>query len=187
MSTDQVESHFDYASELTLWKKRIEEGNAAYSDRRYSKAEIRFSEALKQAESWPKDSPIEQRQELDSCLSKSLNNLAALYHSQGKHALAEDLYLQSLEIKKRLLGEENAEVALNLQNLAACYCAKRKYAEAEELFKRSLEIREKIVGPNHPDLITTLKNYAILLRRLDREEDAKVLETRSARLEEFKT
>jgi tetratricopeptide (TPR) repeat protein len=185
MST--LESTFDYAAEMALWKKRVEEGNAAYLDRRYSKAEIRFSEALKQAESWPKDVPAEHEQELQSCLSKSLNNLAALYHSQGKYALAEKMYLQSLEIKKHILGEEHAEVALNLQNLAACYCARHKYAEAEELFKRSLAIREKIIGTDHPDLITTLKNYAVLLRKLDRPQEAEVLESRVARLEEFRS
>src|SRR5271163_3084219 len=187
MSTDRVERQFDYAGEMALWKKRVDEGNAAYEDRRYSKAEIRFSEALKQAESWPKGVPVEQERELESCLSKSLNNLAALYHSQGKHALAEKMYMQSLDIKKRLLGEEHPEVALNLQNLAACYCAKRKYAEAEVLFKRSLEIREKIIGTDHPDLITTLKNYAVLLRKLEREKEAEALEIRAARLEEFKS
>jgi tetratricopeptide (TPR) repeat protein len=187
MSTDPVQSQFDFVGELALWKKRVEEGNAAYQDRRYSKAEIRFSEALKQAESWPKGMPPEREKEMESCLSKSLNNLAALYHSQGKHTLAEKMYLQALEIKKRLYGEENVEVALNLQNLAACYCAKHKYAEAEELFKRSLAIREKILGLDHPELITTLKNYAVLLRKLNREQEAEALELRAVRLEEFKS
>jgi tetratricopeptide (TPR) repeat protein len=169
---EQVEDQFDFAGELSLWKKRIEEGNTAYLDRRFSKAEIRFSEALKQAE---------------SCLSKSQNNLAALYHSQGKYLLAEQLYLQSLQIKKRILGEENTEVALNLQNLAACYSARGRYEEAEDLFKRSIKMRESLLGENHPDLITTLENYALLLRKLNREQEAEEMEARAARLTEFKT
>jgi len=187
LNKDQLDNGFDFAKELVLWKKRVEEGNAAYVDRRYSKAEIRFCEALKQAESWPSKATVEQRVELDSCLSKSQNNLAALYHSQGKYAFAEELYLKSLEIKKRLTGEESAEVALNLQNIAACYCSKRKYAEAEELFKRALQIRTNILGQDHPDLTTTLKNYAILLRKLERPVEAEQLEARCAALAESKS
>jgi tetratricopeptide (TPR) repeat protein len=174
------------SSELKLWKSRLEEGNAAYSDRRYSKAEIRFCEALKQAESWPRDLMGDEQRDVDSSLSKSLNNLAALYHSQGKYTLAEELYLRSLEIKKSLLGEEDIEVALNLQNLGACYCARHKYIEAEELFKRSLAIREKILGAEHPELLTTLRNYSVLLRKLKREEEAQVLEKRVLQVEQGK-
>jgi tetratricopeptide (TPR) repeat protein len=187
VTSECVQGQFDFAGEMSLWKKRIAEGNAAYFDRRYSKAEIRFSEALKQAESWPKDLPIDQKHELESCLSKSQNNLAALYHSQGKYLLAEQLYLQSLEIKKRILGDENTEVALNLQNLAACYCARGRYEEAEQLFKQSIKIRENLLGENHPDLLTTLENYALLLRKLKREQEAQEVEARAALLMEFKS
>jgi pentatricopeptide repeat protein len=187
VTTEQAQAQFDFACEMSLWKKRIEEGNAAYLDRRYSKAEIRFSEALKQAESWPKDPPPEQKHELESCLSKSQNNLAALYHSQGKYLLAEKLYLQSLEIKRRIFGEENTEVALNLQNLAACYCARGRYEEAEQLFNQSLKMRESLLGENHPDLVTTLENYALLLRKLNREQEAEKIEARASRLADFKS
>jgi len=181
-----IRQPFDLSSELALWKARLEEGNAAYCDRRYSKAEISFSEALKQAESWPKNLPGDAQRELDSSLSKSLNNLAALYHSQGKYTVAEELYLRSLEIKKRLLGEDDIEVALNLQNLGACYCAKRKYVEAEDLFKRALGIREKILGADHPDLITPLQNYSVLLRKLQREDEARSIAARIKNIEQRK-
>ena len=51
-----------------------------------------------------------------------------------------------------------------------------KYAEAESLYQRALDIFEGAFGPNHPHTIRVSKNYAVLLRRMDREDDAARLE-----------
>ena len=48
-----------------------------------------------------------------------LNNLAALYDSQGKYAEAEPLHKRSLAIREKVLGKEHPDVALSLNNLAA--------------------------------------------------------------------
>jgi hypothetical protein len=51
----------------------------------------------------------------------SLNGLALLYHFQGKYNDAEPLYLQSLDILKRQLGNDYPDVATSLNNLALLY------------------------------------------------------------------
>ena len=51
-------------------------------------------------------------------MAQSLNNLAALYRDQGKHADAELLYQQSLAIWKIALGPEHPSLAASLKGLA---------------------------------------------------------------------
>lgn len=172
----------DYESSFERWKSLIEQGNQAYSQRRYAAAEASFGEALKEAESWPTQGAGTMQEELDSRLTKSLNNLAALYHSQGKYRMAEDLYQKALEIKRRLYPEENEEVALALQNLAILYSAKRDYPQAEAFFLQALQIREKVLPPNHADLARTLQSYALLLNKLERKDEAQVLEMRATKI-----
>src|SRR5262249_47351260 len=110
------------------------------------------------------------------------NNMAALYHSQGKDKMAEDLYLKALDIKRRLFPEENDEIAVALQNLAILYSAKRDYTQAEAYFIRTLQILEKMHGPDHPDLANGLQKYAIVLDKLGRPEDSKKLESRAMKI-----
>jgi len=51
-------------------------------------------------------------------------------------------------------------------------------AEAEPLYRRVLAILEKALGPEHRKVTTCLENYAMLLREMDRPEDAEPLESR---------
>jgi hypothetical protein len=70
-------------------------------------------------------------------------------------------------------------VANSLNNLAGFYYNQRQYAKAEPLFKRALAILEKALGPEHRKVTTCLENYAVLLREMDRPEDAEPLESRA--------
>lgn len=154
---------------VASWQELVDSGNTAYKKRRIAQAEIYFLDALKVAESFGEDDPR---------LSLTLNNMAAIYHSQGKYAMAEPLYQRSLEIKKRVLGEDHLEVATCLYNLAVLHSAKHRYAEAEPLFQQALAIKEA----NRADLTSTLMSYAELLRRTERLAEAQQLESRLAGL-----
>ena len=50
-------------------------------------------------------------------MATSLNNLAGLYHAQGKYAAAEPLYNRSLAIREKVLGPQHPDVATSLNNL----------------------------------------------------------------------
>ena len=54
-------------------------------------------------------------------MATSLNNLAVLYHAQGKYAEAEPLYRRALGIREKALGPEHPDVATSLNNLAELY------------------------------------------------------------------
>jgi tetratricopeptide (TPR) repeat protein len=171
-----------YQESFERWKALIEEGNQAYTERRYAAAEVAFGAALKEAESWPSQGAGAMQEQLDSRLTKSLNNLAALCHSQGKYRMAEDLYVKALEIKRRIYREEHDEIALALQNLAILYSAKKDFNQAEAFFMQALRIREKVLPPNHADLARTLQNYALMLDKVGRKEEAQVLELRATKI-----
>ncbi len=51
-------------------------------------------------------------------VAQSLNNLALLYHVQGKYAEAEPLYQRALRIDEKALGPEHPNVAQSLEYAA---------------------------------------------------------------------
>lgn len=180
---DKTEEIFDFDGELTCWRQKVEVANRAYEGKRYSQAEILYADCLNQAEQWPKGLHHSDGRELSSALSKSLNNLGAVYHVQGKYTMAEEIYERSLQLKQELFGENSVDYALCLQNLAACYSAKGRYEEAEHMFSRSLKIREGILGENSPELVTTLKNFALLLKKLGKLLESMAMEVRASKIE----
>ena len=53
----------------------------------------------------------------------------------GRHAEAEPLYKQAMEILRKALGEGHPHYAISLNNLAELYDAMGRHADAEELRK----------------------------------------------------
>ena len=100
----------------------------------------------------------------------SLNNLAALYDSQGKYEEAEPLYIQALELYKQLLGVNHPDYARSLNNLAVFYLERGKYEEAEPLLIKALEICERVLGANHPDTILYRKNLEYLRQKQQQDD-----------------
>ena len=83
------------------------------------------------------------RKEVESRLATSLNNLAELYHGQGRYAQAEPLLKRSLAISEKALGPDHPDVATSLENYAAQLRKMHRDAEAEKLEARAREIRAK--------------------------------------------
>ena len=77
----------------------------------------------------------------------SLNNLAALYQSQGKYAEAEPLYQRALAIREQQLGPSHPDTATSLNNLAVLYTsAGQVCAKPSHCIMRALAIREQQFG-----------------------------------------
>ena len=98
-------------------------------------------------------------------VATSLNNLAALYRSQGRYAEAEPLYQQSLLLRQELLGDRHPSVATSLNNLALLYNSQGRYAEAEPLYQQALQILMSTLGENHPHT-QIVKNALMTLKLL---------------------
>lgn len=179
---------------LAVYEENNLAGHKAFEARRYAQAEVRFLDALKAAEALVEESRAKEVKAGELAeddvrrvdlvrLAHTLNNLAALYHLQGKFGFAEETYERCLDLKLDLYGEEHIETSINLHNLAVLHCAKKRWEKAELLYKRAIEIREKLLGKDDKQLVPILKNYAIMLRKLVREDEAQALEARALAIE----
>lgn len=109
-----------------------------------------------------------------------LNQMATyLQNAKADYSQAEPLYLNSLAIYEKTLGEEHPLVATSLNNLAELYRIQGKYTEAEPLYLRSLAIREKALGKDHPDVAISLNNLAVLYDSQGKPDKAEPLYQRS--------
>jgi tetratricopeptide (TPR) repeat protein len=108
-------------------------------------------------------------------LNKRLNNLAALYHSQGRYPEVEPLYKQALEMGKRLFNGDHPSVANSLNNLAAIYESQGRYPEAEPLYKQALEMSQRLFNGDHTDVASSLNDLAALYESQGRYAEAEPL------------
>src|SRR3989338_11022607 len=78
-----------------LWKGYLDSGKKAFEEGDYAKAQQQFVAALREAENFGPG---------DSRLASTLNNLAVLYHTQGKFSEAEPLYRRGAGVLGGALG-----------------------------------------------------------------------------------
>ncbi len=155
------------------WERYMRAGIVADQQGNYAEAEKHYEAGLRIAEGFGPQDPR---------LAINLDNLAQLYHHQGRYAEAEPLYKRSLGIVEKTFWPAHPEVATILNNMAGLYRAQGHYADAEPLYNRSLGIWEKTLGPEHPNVATSLDNFADLLRKTGRDAEAAMMETRAKKM-----
>src|SRR5260221_10565060 len=94
---------------------------------------------------------VKQWSSLDEIYILHLSNLAWLYALMGSYEKAEPLFQDALEIRKKVLGEDNPTYATSLNNLALLYQSMGQYQRAEPLFQHALEIMKSVVDDQHDD------------------------------------
>jgi serine/threonine protein kinase len=94
--------------------------------------------------------------------AKSMNNLAALYWSQGQLAKAEPLLVQSLEVSRRVLGEQHPDTLFAMCNLAEVYLGQGQLAKAEPLLVKGLEDCRRVLSEEHHTTLMFMHNLAVL-------------------------
>ncbi|HEY9878378.1 MAG TPA: tetratricopeptide repeat protein [Leptolyngbyaceae cyanobacterium] len=104
----------------------------------------------------------------------SLNNLALLYHQQGRTQEAETLYSKALEQIRLLFGKADPTLSTGLNNLASLYRTQGRLVEAEGLYRHSLETAQQW-GELPATLITSFNNLAELYRSQGRNDEAEPL------------
>jgi hypothetical protein len=73
-------------------------------------------------------------------------NLAFTYSNQGQWKEAEGLFIQVMESRKRLLGEEHPDTLTSMANLASTYRNQEQWKEAEKLDVQVMKIRNTLPG-----------------------------------------
>ncbi|HEV2583710.1 MAG TPA: tetratricopeptide repeat protein [Ktedonobacteraceae bacterium] len=75
-------------------------------------------------------------------------NLATTYREQGKYEVGKQWYLRTIALWRRILGEEDTDVAFALRALAKLYALEGS-EQAEATYLQALAIYEKARGPEH--------------------------------------
>lgn len=151
------------------WQRSMAAAQTVLQQGRYAEAKRMFLALLKKAEEnfGPEDPKV----------ASAIRNLAAVYHLQGRYALAEPLLYRSLAIMEKT-DPENIETSAVLEQLAGVCQAQGRYAATELILQRSLAIRERALGPDHPHVENVLKHMAVLYEKIGKKDEAKRLEER---------
>ncbi len=109
-------------------------------------------------------------------VSDMLTRIADLYCRLRMYGKMEPILIDALHIRELTCGSEHPAIATELKNLARLYIAQERYVLAEPLLKRALALRESAFGRNHMRVADIEEQYAVLLRKMNRDQQAAVLE-----------
>jgi tetratricopeptide (TPR) repeat protein len=93
-------------------------------------------------------------------------DLSAIYNSQALYSKSESLFLQALEIKKKVLGVEHPEIAASLVDLAAIYYSQKRYQEVKNLYEQAIKIYKRSLEDKHPHILAVQNKLANLKKKL---------------------
>jgi tetratricopeptide (TPR) repeat protein len=79
----------------------------------------------------------------------------ALY-SDGRYNEAEELFVQVMETRKRVLGDEHPDTLTSMHNLAHTLQSQARYDKALVLIERCFQLRRQLLGEQHPDTQSSL-------------------------------
>ncbi|KAF2245690.1 kinesin light chain [Trematosphaeria pertusa] len=96
--------------------------------------------------------------------------------SDGRYNEAEELFVQVMETRKRVLGDEHPDTLTSMANLASTYRNQGRWKEAEELQAKDLEICSRVLGDKHLDTLTSMANLASTYWNQGRWKEAEELE-----------
>lgn len=92
---------------------------------------------------------------LQAC--ETLRNMGELYEVKEEFNLAKLNYQRALDLARKILGDNNFEVADYMSYLADISRKQESTNEAEELYNKALTVYEDTVGPIHPRTCTLLQ------------------------------
>ncbi len=81
----------------------------------------------------------------------------------------------SLEIRTRLLGEDDPATLQSMHELIYLYGYLGRFAKMESLAKENLELRQRVLGAEHPDTLASMDTMAAQYGRLKRYDEAEAL------------
>ncbi|RMZ88350.1 hypothetical protein DV736_g4421, partial [Chaetothyriales sp. CBS 134916] len=89
-----------------------------------------------------------------------MNNLANVLKHLGKYEEARQIHQQTLDLKKKILGDEHPDTVSSMSNLANVLQHLGKYKEAEQIHQQTFDLRKKILGEEHSFTLTSMNNLA---------------------------
>lgn len=98
--------------------------------------------------------------------ARVINNLSVVYQLQGRNNEVEQMLLESIRIKKEVLGTKDSSYAKTLNNLAQLYQTLGRFPEAESLYLEALSIKEQELGKTDVSYGLSLYNLALLYKAM---------------------
>ena len=118
---------------------------------------------------------LEQTSASPTDVSLVLDDLATVYTREQQWVLAKQTFERSLDIDRRVLGDDHPRVAYLLENLAIVAQNMGQLKQAETLYLDSLSREERAYGDRHPETTVTKSSYGLLLQREGRLAEAEPL------------
>jgi tetratricopeptide (TPR) repeat protein len=85
---------------------------------------------------------------------------ASTLYSDGQYKEAEELQLQVVQTRKRVLGDEHPSTLISMGYLASTYSEQGRWNEAEELEVQVVQTRKRVLGDEHPSTLISMGNLA---------------------------
>ncbi|MDX2116362.1 MAG: serine/threonine-protein kinase [Planctomycetota bacterium] len=146
-------------------ERRILLGEKYRENRAPAEAEAQFTRAL--------DIYRARRPQPDAQTAWCLRNIAATYYDRGNYQKAEDLYRQSLQMRREVYKDrDHADVADGMNHLAATLMLMRRFDEARDLMQGALDMRRRLFPEDHKDVVATVNNLGALYQETGRYADA---------------
>lgn len=101
----------------------------------------------------------QRRSHLSSMTSQKqgVAEFALAFSEAGRWKEAEELEVQVMETRKRVLGEEHPDTLTSMNNLAFTLKSQSRNEEAISLMNRCLKLRTQVLGPKRPNTKTSLE------------------------------
>jgi hypothetical protein len=90
----------------------------------------------------------------------SMANLASTYRNPGRWKEAEELEVQVIETRKRVLGKGHPSMLTSINNLAFTLKERGQNTEAIKLIETCIQLQTPVLGTDHP---YTLSSSAVLI------------------------
>ena len=103
------------------------------------------------------------------------NNVAILYHIQGRYPEAIAAYQRARAIAEASLRADDPDVARPIGNLAMALSEAGRPAEGLAFNQRAVDILRKALGAGHPEVVMHMSNRGEILNALGRYDEARAL------------
>ncbi len=82
--------------------------------------------------------------------------MGSLLREQGKLEEAMPYYIEALEARRRVLGDEHRSTLISINHIGNLLKVQSKYEEAESYYMEDLEVSRRILGDEHPDTLVAI-------------------------------
>ena len=103
-------------------------------------------------------------------------NFSVVMKENGEWNNAEQLEVQIMDMRKKLLGAEHPHTLISMANIVVTYKNQGKWIEAEQLEVQVMDMRKKLLGAEHPDTLSSMANIAATYRNQGKWIEAEQLE-----------